>query len=133
VTTSSSPSLKTSATLRVLGVFVLGVVCNSDGFLPQNAWADPGASCHFHGAKAAAEATILGCAAQRKEKLISQGKIDDSWKSISHETITQVEGKKAKEWRVTYKNPAAQDKSKETLYMFFSLPGNFIAANFTGK
>ena len=29
--------------------------------------------------------------------------------------------------------PTAKDKSKETLYMFFTLPGNFIAANFTGQ
>ena len=27
----------------------------------------------------------------------------------------------------------ATDKSKETLYMFFTPPGNFIAANFTGQ
>jgi hypothetical protein len=28
---------------------------------------------------------------------------------------------------------AATDASKQTLYIFFSQPGNFIAANFTGK
>ncbi|MGZ8272373.1 MAG: HupE/UreJ family protein [Burkholderiaceae bacterium] len=27
----------------------------------------------------------------------------------------------------------AKDKSKETLYMFFTSTGNFIAANFTGQ
>jgi hypothetical protein len=34
---------------------------------------------------------------------------------------------------VTFKDANAKDKSKETLYMFFTLPGNFIAANFTGQ
>lgn len=34
---------------------------------------------------------------------------------------------------MTFKDPAAKDKAKETLYVFFTLPGNFIAANFTGQ
>ena len=33
----------------------------------------------------------------------------------------------------TFKEPGAADKAKETLYMFFTVQGNFIAANFTGK
>ena len=28
---------------------------------------------------------------------------------------------------------AAKDKSKETLFIFLTAPGNFIAANFTGQ
>ena len=38
-----------------------------------------------------------------------------------------------KEWKVSFKNPAAQDKGKDTLYMFFTPVGNFIAANFSGQ
>ena len=34
--------------------------------------------------------------------------------------------------RVTFNDPAAKDKARQTLYMFFTLPGHFIAANFTG-
>ena len=34
---------------------------------------------------------------------------------------------------MTFKDAAAKDKSKETLYMFFTAPGNFIAANYTGQ
>jgi hypothetical protein len=44
-----------------------------------------------------------------------------------------VEGKKGKEWKVTFKDTAAKDKTKETRYMFFTPSGNFIAANFTGQ
>jgi hypothetical protein len=44
-----------------------------------------------------------------------------------------VDGKKGKEWVVTFVNPAVADKTKEKLYMFFTAPGNFIAANFSGK
>lgn len=97
------------------------------------AHADPGGRCHFHGSKPASEATVQDCAAQRKDALIKAGKLDASWKAISADKIEALDGKKGKEWKVSYRNPAVADKSKETLYMFFTLPGNFIAANFSGK
>lgn len=90
-------------------------------------------SCHFHGKKVAAEETVTNCAAERKELLIKQGKIDSSWKIIEQDKVELVDGKKGKEWLVTFINPAATDKTKERLYLFFTATGNFIAANFTGK
>lgn len=97
------------------------------------ALADEKGSCHFHGNTAAKSETVTSCASQRKEKLIKQGKIDPSWQSISQDNIEQVDGKKGKEWMVTFQDPNAADKKKETLYMFFTLTGNFIAANHTGR
>lgn len=97
------------------------------------AWADAGGSCHFHGSKPAAEATVSSCANQRKAQLVKGGKLDAAWQAIKVEKIEAVDGKKGKEWKVTFKDAAAKDKSKETLYMFFTLSGNFIAANFTGQ
>ena len=99
----------------------------------QPALADKGGSCHFHGSKPAAEATVTGCAQQRKESLVKTGKLDASWQSIPQQRIEMVDGKKGKEWKVSFKHPTAADKSKDTLYMFFTAPGNFIAANFTGQ
>ena len=99
----------------------------------QPATASEGGSCHFHGSKPAAEATVLGCAQQRKEALVKADKIDASWQAVKHDKVEAVDGKKGKEWKVTFKDPAAKDKSKETLYIFFTAPGNFIAANFTGQ
>ena len=97
------------------------------------AWADPGGSCHFHGSKPATPETVTGCATQRKALLIKQNKLDASWDKATASAPLQVDGKKGKEWKLTFLNPAAADKSKQTLYMFFTLPGNFIAANFTGQ
>lgn len=97
------------------------------------AFAGGDSDCHFHGAKPATEATVLGCAAQRKESLVGSGKIDKAWQAIKHDKAEMVDGKKSKEWKVTFKDAAAKDKSRETLYMFFTLPGNFIAANFAGQ
>ncbi len=98
-----------------------------------SALADPGNSCHFHGKKPAAEATVSGCALQRKDALIKSGKLDTNWRTVKPTSIEAVNGQKGQEWKVTFKDAAAKDKSKETLYMFFTLPGNFIAANFTGQ
>jgi hypothetical protein len=101
--------------------------------LSSTAFADPGASCHFHGKKEAPKETLLKCAMERKEMLIGKGKIPSSWKDIKHDKIEQVDGRLAKEWLVTFRDTKAKDMSTAILYMFFSLNGNFIAANFTGK
>ncbi|SHM14839.1 hypothetical protein SAMN05216428_11549 [Nitrosospira sp. Nsp11] len=90
-------------------------------------------SCHFHGKKVAPEETVSSCAFERKELLIMGGKIDPSWERVEQDKIELVDGKKGKEWLVTFTNPAVADKSKAKLYMFFTAPGNFIAANFSGK
>ncbi|MFZ1850970.1 MAG: DUF6488 family protein [Nitrosomonas sp.] len=97
------------------------------------AMAGEDSSCHFHGNKVATEETVIKCASDRKEVLIKQGKIDPSWKTIKQDKIEMVEGKKGKEWLVTFTNPAVDDKAKEKLYLFFTSTGNFIAANFTGN
>jgi hypothetical protein len=90
--------------------------------------------CHFHGNKPAAEATVLTCAETHKSRLIKKGTIDATWADIKHDSIQQVDVKSGKkEWKVMFKDVAAKDKAKETLYMFFSISGNFLASNFTGK
>lgn len=38
-----------------------------------------------------------------------------------------------KEWKLSYKNPAELDATKQTLFVFYALSGNFIAAHFNGK
>ena len=95
--------------------------------------ANDAADCHFHGSKAASQETVAGCAVKRQQALIAGGKIDKSWQAIKPAGFEQVDGQRGKEWKVTFKDPAAADKTKETLYLFFTAQGNFIAANFTGK
>ncbi len=102
-------------------------------FLAPAAFAGGGGSCHFHGNAPAKETVVAGCAADYKDGLASKGKIDASWKNIKLDKAETVEGKSTKEWKLTFKNPAEKDASKQTLYMFYTLSGNFIAANFTGK
>jgi hypothetical protein len=99
----------------------------------HSVFAGAGEDCHFHGSKPAAKETVLKCADQRVGKLITRGKLDAGWKAITPESITAIDGEKGKEWKVVIKNPVTNDKTKATLYLFFSENGNFIAANHTGK
>lgn len=101
--------------------------------LAPAAHAGGGGDCHFHGSAPAKESIITGCAKQQKDTLAAKGKIDASWKAVALEKAETVDGKSKKEWKLTYKNPAEKDASKQTLFMFYSLSGNFIAANFTGQ
>lgn len=113
--------------------FIFAALTLTTFFWTTAAFATPGGSCHFHGNKPAAEATVTGCAAQRKEALLKSGKLDASWSAVKQDKIESVAGKKGQEWKVTFKDTTAKDKTKETLYMFFTLQGNFIASNFTGQ
>jgi hypothetical protein len=97
------------------------------------ALAGEGDDCHFHGKQAATQETVSACAVKRQKALIISGKIDKSWQAIAPASFEQVDGKRGKEWKVTFKDPAAADRTKDTLYMFFTAQGNFIAANFSGK
>ena len=111
----------------------LSVLCAAALSCGQLALADKGGSCHFHGASPAKQETILVCAVQRKDALVASGKIDASWKGVKHEKLEQVDGKKGKEWKVTFRNPAVAEKGKQALFVFLSMPGNVLAANFSGR
>ena len=97
------------------------------------AFASGGGNCHFHGNAPAKESVVVGCAREQINKLVADAKIEMSWKTATLDKAETVEGKNMKEWKLTFKNPAALEANKKTLYVFFTLTGNFIAANFTGR
>lgn len=102
--------------------------------LNEEARADAGGKCHFHGKKEASEETIIRCAEYHRERLSKKGSIDKIWTSLTHESVEKVVGPKGKqEWRVVFTQPTPTDDAKKKLYMFFALNGNFLAANHTGK
>lgn len=101
--------------------------------LAPSAFAGGGGGCHFHGNAPVKESILTGCAAAQKDVLASNGKIDAGWKGIKLDKAETIDGKNSKEWKFTFKNPGEKDTAKQTLYMFYTLSGNFIAANFTGK
>jgi hypothetical protein len=112
---------------RTLVTLALGLIATG------GAYANEGGGCHFHGKTPAQEKTVLDCADQFKGDFIGRGRLDASWKSVKPSKVEQIENKRGKEWKLTYVNAAAAEKSKQTLFMFFTLPGNFIAANYDDK
>lgn len=102
-------------------------------FASAPAWSAGEGNCHFHGSTPASEQVVVNCADKRRDALVASGKLAKSWQASKVEKAALVDGKKGKEWRVTYKDPAATDKTKETLYLIFTPPGNFVAANYTGE
>lgn len=64
---------------------------------------------------------------------IKQKTLDKSW---SGTTVSSSEKKKfngKEEWVVSFVNDKAVDVEKRKLYIFLTLSGDYIAANYTGK
>lgn len=90
-------------------------------------------TCHFHGKTIANEATVKGCANERKASLLQAGKLEASWEQTEPASVKLGPTRKGEEWRVVYENPGASDPAKQRLFMFFTPQGNFIAANHSGQ
>ncbi len=86
---------------------------------------------HSHGPISSNEA--INKATKKVQKLANVGKIDSSWSKTIAASAEQKEYSKGPEWVVTFKNDKISNSSKQTLYLFFSLDGSYIAANYTGK
>ena len=67
------------------------------------------------------------------DSLIENKKIDKSWRAIKPNKPYKKEFKKGPEWVVTFDNPKIPQKEKQKLYVFISLTGKLIAANFSGQ
>jgi len=88
---------------------------------------DHGNGSHSHGPISSEK--VINKATEKVKSLIKSGKLDKSWADVKAVGAST----KGDEWVVTYKNDKVSDAAKQTLYVFFSLDGIYIAANFTGK
>ena len=86
---------------------------------------------HSHGEISSDKAAERAIA--KVNELIEKGKIDASWAGIKPNSISQKSYEHGPEWVITLNNNTLSDTSKQTLYLFFSLSGHYIAANYTGN
>ena len=86
---------------------------------------------HSHGELSAEKAKVK--ATQTMQSLVRRGVMDDSWNSIKPVKAEKKRFSKGDEWVVSFKNDNIKDKAKQVLYIFYSLDGHYIAANYTGK
>ena len=66
-------------------------------------------------------------------KLADAQKIDATWAGTKVEGVEQKTFAQGPEWVITFKNGKVKDPTKQTLYMFFTLSGDYLGANYTGN
>lgn len=94
-------------------------------------------SGHYHGPAKAQEKVssdeVTKRASSVVKSLAKQGKIDTSWAGLKEKNVEQKKFNEQLEWVVSYNNKEIQDASKQTLYLFFTLYGEYLAANYSGN
>ncbi|TKB11396.1 hypothetical protein FCL48_04980 [Desulforhopalus sp. IMCC35007] len=65
--------------------------------------------------------------------LATDGKIEATWVGLKENKVEQKIFNERPEWVVSYKNKEISDVAKQTLYIFFTLSGEYIAANYSGS
>lgn len=65
--------------------------------------------------------------------LVKKGVIDASWDGAKVDKSEKKTFEGQSEWVVSYKNEVVSDPEKQTLYIFLTLTGEYVAANYTGQ
>lgn len=92
---------------------------------------DHGSGGHSHGP--ISSEGVIKKATDQVKSLVESGKLDKSWADAKPSGATQKTFAHDPEWVVTFKNKKVSDVTKQTLYLFFTLDGAYIATNFTGN
>lgn len=67
------------------------------------------------------------------DQLIDKKVVEPSWKGSKPVESAQKAAGEKKLWQVTFKNATAADPAKQTLYVFLSAGGKYVAANHSGR
>jgi len=65
--------------------------------------------------------------------LVDREKIEKNWASTKANSVDKKEINGSTEWVVIYINKKITDTEKQKLYVFLTIGGEYIAANYTGK
>lgn len=88
---------------------------------------------HSHSSGPISEVIAKNKATHTMQNLANRGVINKSWTSAKVIKAEKKSFSNGHEWVVSFYNDKEEDKTKQTLYIFYSLDGNYIAANYTGK
>jgi len=66
-------------------------------------------------------------------EIIKMKKLNGSWAGIDAVSAEKKMGKKNEEWVVTFNNENIENNDEQTIYIFLTLDGHYIAANYTGS
>jgi hypothetical protein len=94
-------------------------------------------SGHDHGPNPSQKAISAKEAASRASEIVSElantKKLDASWVGIMAGNVEKKTFSHDPEWIISFRNDEIKDTAKQTLYVFLSLGGDYIAANYTGN
>ena len=99
-------------------------------FFGQPILAGPG---HSHSHEAVSSEQVSNMAMTHVTQMIKKGKIDQSWQALAPVSVEKKVFKNSREWQVTFQNTSIKDPAKQKLFMFFSMDGHYLAANYTGN
>jgi DNA polymerase III delta subunit len=86
---------------------------------------------HSHGP--ATSEFVIQKAGEKVKSLVENGKLEASWGDYKVVSAAKREMATGTEWVVTLKNEKSKDLDKQTLHLFFTSYGSYIATNFTGQ
>jgi hypothetical protein len=114
-----------------LNILLLGFIFSSITFLVM-AGNDKGHG-HSHSQEAVDNVKAESNATNIVADLVQSEKLESSWASIAVTTVEKQEFDGKPEWVVVFVNDAIPDITKQKLYVFLKLNGEYIAANYTGE
>ena len=88
---------------------------------------------HGHSHAPVNQATANSKATKILKSFVKQKTIDKSWGSASVSSFEKKSFNGKQEWVVSFMNGKIADAKKRKLYIFLTLSGDYIAANYTGK
>lgn len=92
---------------------------------------------HTHGpgghSHAVSMVKVTEMAVAQMKSLVERGKIDKSWADVAPAKTQKQAFDAGTEWVVTFRNEKVADPAKQTLYVFYTMEGKYLASNFTGK
>ena len=88
---------------------------------------------HGHSHSPVNEVTAKAEATQIIASFVKQKTIGESWSSIPAKSVEKKTFHGKQEWVVSFVNEKVTDTKKSKLYIFLTLSGEYVAANYTGK
>ena len=88
---------------------------------------------HSHSSAPVSEEQAQKNAIEIVAAFADEEKLEKSWMSVEASSIEKISVQGKPEWKVIFMNKDIADTDKQTLYVFLTLGGEYIAANFTGK
>lgn len=88
---------------------------------------------HSHAQQPANQEAAEKSAVMAVASLITEGHIDKSWSSITPNSSETKDFNGRPEWVVTFVNEKITDTARQKLYVFLTINGEYIAANYTGN